>query len=226
MVSDGSTDGTLDVLRDALSAPAAPHLLPQAVRIGADPRDLPQRDRSEARRRRQGERRQGRLPELRSQLCAISLRARHRRRHRSRVRRTDGGYAPHLARSGDGDRRHEHPLHRGAAGAPDPRAAWSAADRPATAARVPATRLHALVPRGPARLESVQLHALQRRRLQLWRRDVLEEVGGFATDFTCEDIELTFRVHEHFRRLGQAVRDRLARGDGRRRPRGRTACAS
>ena len=40
----------------------------------------------------------------------------------------------------------------------------------------------------------------------LWRRDVLEEVGGFATDFTCEDIELTFRVHEHFRRLGKPYR--------------------
>jgi biofilm PGA synthesis N-glycosyltransferase PgaC len=35
---------------------------------------------------------------------------------------------------------------------------------------------------------------------QIWRRDVLEEVGGFSTDFTCEDIELTFRIHEKFRR--------------------------
>lgn len=40
----------------------------------------------------------------------------------------------------------------------------------------------------------------------MWRRDVLEEVGGFSTDFTCEDIELTFRVHEHFRRLGKPYR--------------------
>jgi cellulose synthase/poly-beta-1,6-N-acetylglucosamine synthase-like glycosyltransferase len=38
---------------------------------------------------------------------------------------------------------------------------------------------------------------------QLWRRDVLEEVGGYARGFTCEDIELTFRVHEHYRRLGR-----------------------
>jgi biofilm PGA synthesis N-glycosyltransferase PgaC len=35
---------------------------------------------------------------------------------------------------------------------------------------------------------------------QVWRRDVLVELGGFSRDFTCEDIEWTFRVHEHFRR--------------------------
>jgi cellulose synthase/poly-beta-1,6-N-acetylglucosamine synthase-like glycosyltransferase len=35
---------------------------------------------------------------------------------------------------------------------------------------------------------------------QIWRRDVLEEVGGYSTSFTCEDIELTFRIHEKFRR--------------------------
>ena len=40
----------------------------------------------------------------------------------------------------------------------------------------------------------------------MWRRDVLEEVGGFSTGFTCEDIELTFRVHEHFRRAGKPYR--------------------
>jgi len=33
---------------------------------------------------------------------------------------------------------------------------------------------------------------------QIWRRDVLEEVGGYSREFTCEDIELTFRVHERF----------------------------
>lgn len=35
---------------------------------------------------------------------------------------------------------------------------------------------------------------------QVWRRDVLEEVGGYSTQFTCEDIELTFRIHERFLR--------------------------
>ena len=38
---------------------------------------------------------------------------------------------------------------------------------------------------------------------QIWRRDVLEEVGGYSTGFTCEDIELTFRVHERFLREGR-----------------------
>jgi poly-beta-1,6-N-acetyl-D-glucosamine synthase len=34
----------------------------------------------------------------------------------------------------------------------------------------------------------------------IWRRDVIVELGGFSSEFTCEDIELTFRAHEHFRR--------------------------
>jgi len=41
---------------------------------------------------------------------------------------------------------------------------------------------------------------------QLWRRDILVEVGGFSGDFTCEDIELTFRVHERCRRAGRPYR--------------------
>jgi poly-beta-1,6-N-acetyl-D-glucosamine synthase len=41
---------------------------------------------------------------------------------------------------------------------------------------------------------------------QIWRRDVLEEVGGFARGFTCEDIELTFRIHERFLREGRDYR--------------------
>ena len=40
----------------------------------------------------------------------------------------------------------------------------------------------------------------------IWRRDVLLELGGFSSKFTCEDIEFTFRVHEHFRRLGKPYR--------------------
>lgn len=38
---------------------------------------------------------------------------------------------------------------------------------------------------------------------QIWRRDVLEEVGGYSREFTCEDIELTFRVHERFLNEGR-----------------------
>lgn len=37
----------------------------------------------------------------------------------------------------------------------------------------------------------------------IWRRDVLEEVGGYSRQFTCEDIELTFRIHEKFLREGR-----------------------
>jgi len=40
----------------------------------------------------------------------------------------------------------------------------------------------------------------------IWRRDVVVELGGFSSEFTCEDIEFTFRVHEHFRRLRQPYR--------------------
>jgi YaiO family outer membrane protein len=34
----------------------------------------------------------------------------------------------------------------------------------------------------------------------IWRRDVILEMGGFSTAFTCEDIEMTFRIHEKFLR--------------------------
>jgi cellulose synthase/poly-beta-1,6-N-acetylglucosamine synthase-like glycosyltransferase len=34
----------------------------------------------------------------------------------------------------------------------------------------------------------------------MWRRDVVVEVGGFSPNFTCEDIEMTFRVHEYMLR--------------------------
>ena len=31
----------------------------------------------------------------------------------------------------------------------------------------------------------------------VWRKDVLYELGGFALDFTCEDLEFTFRAHDY-----------------------------
>jgi poly-beta-1,6-N-acetyl-D-glucosamine synthase len=53
----------------------------------------------------------------------------------------------------------------------------------------------------------------------VWRRDVLVEMGGFSRDFTCEDIELTFRVYERFLREGRPCRvlalpDTLATTEG------------
>jgi poly-beta-1,6-N-acetyl-D-glucosamine synthase len=40
----------------------------------------------------------------------------------------------------------------------------------------------------------------------IWRRDVVVELGGFSRRFTDETLEFTFRVHEHFRRLGRPYR--------------------
>ena len=31
----------------------------------------------------------------------------------------------------------------------------------------------------------------------VWRRDIMYELGGYSIDFTCEDIELTFRAHKY-----------------------------
>jgi cellulose synthase/poly-beta-1,6-N-acetylglucosamine synthase-like glycosyltransferase len=40
----------------------------------------------------------------------------------------------------------------------------------------------------------------------VWRRDIVEEAGGWSREFTCEDIELTFRVHERLRAEGRDYR--------------------
>jgi poly-beta-1,6-N-acetyl-D-glucosamine synthase len=34
---------------------------------------------------------------------------------------------------------------------------------------------------------------------QVWKRDLVEDLGGWARGFTCEDIEFTFRVHKVLR---------------------------
>ncbi|MFA5146708.1 MAG: glycosyltransferase [Candidatus Omnitrophota bacterium] len=31
----------------------------------------------------------------------------------------------------------------------------------------------------------------------IWRKDILYEIGGYSAEFTCEDIELTFRAHDY-----------------------------
>jgi cellulose synthase/poly-beta-1,6-N-acetylglucosamine synthase-like glycosyltransferase len=53
----------------------------------------------------------------------------------------------------------------------------------------------------------------------VWRRDIVEELGGFSGAFTCEDIEFTFRVHEKCRREGRpyrvvALADSVGRTEG------------
>jgi len=53
----------------------------------------------------------------------------------------------------------------------------------------------------------------------IWRRDIVMELGGFSGAFTCEDIELTFRVHHHMRREGRPYRivalpDSIGRTEG------------
>jgi biofilm PGA synthesis N-glycosyltransferase PgaC len=40
----------------------------------------------------------------------------------------------------------------------------------------------------------------------IWRRDIVTELGGFSGEFTCEDIEFTFRVHEYLRRQKREFR--------------------
>ena len=55
---------------------------------------------------------------------------------------------------------------------------------------------------------------------QIWRRDLLEELGGWSRGFTCEDIELTFRVHKVLREQQRAYRvvclpDRIGVTEGR-----------
>ena len=37
----------------------------------------------------------------------------------------------------------------------------------------------------------------------IWRKDILYELGGYSTEFTCEDVELTFRVHDYIVRKGK-----------------------
>jgi poly-beta-1,6-N-acetyl-D-glucosamine synthase len=41
---------------------------------------------------------------------------------------------------------------------------------------------------------------------QVWRRDLLDELRGWSRDYTCEDIELTFRVHKVMRERGLRYR--------------------
>lgn len=53
----------------------------------------------------------------------------------------------------------------------------------------------------------------------LYRRDLVDEVGGFSPEFSCEDIEITFRIHEYLLRTGRdyrivALPDKVATTEG------------
>jgi len=53
----------------------------------------------------------------------------------------------------------------------------------------------------------------------LYRRELVDEVGGFSPEFSCEDIEITFRIHEHLLRTGRdyrivALPDKVATTEG------------
>ena len=41
---------------------------------------------------------------------------------------------------------------------------------------------------------------------QIWRRDLVDELDGWSSEFTCEDIEFTFRVHRALRERGRPYR--------------------
>jgi biofilm PGA synthesis N-glycosyltransferase PgaC len=40
----------------------------------------------------------------------------------------------------------------------------------------------------------------------IWRREEFMRLGGFSNAFSCEDLEMTFRMHEKFRREGRCYR--------------------
>ncbi len=40
----------------------------------------------------------------------------------------------------------------------------------------------------------------------IWRRDVIHESGGFSSEFSCEDIEMTCRILEKYRREGRPAK--------------------
>ena len=71
------------------------------------------------------------------------------------------------------------------------------------APRLPAPRLPARILQQPARLVATRLHALRGRRIPDLAPRCDRRGGGFALGFTCEDIELTFRVHERYLRGGK-----------------------
>lgn len=57
----------------------------------------------------------------------------------------------------------------------------------------------------------------------IWQRELFVQIGGFSNEFSCEDLEITFRVHEKLRREGRPYRiaslpGMVARTEGPERP--------
>ena len=93
VVNDGSSDGTLERLREAFDLVPYEMFVRHIFADAARSRRLPQRAASEPRRRRQGERREGGLMERRAQRRALPVRLRRRRGHRLRPEGAPHGHA-------------------------------------------------------------------------------------------------------------------------------------
>ena len=73
--------------------------------------------------------------------------------------------------------------------------------------RLPVARLPPGVLQQPHRMVTARLHALRRRaRSRCGGGTSSRSFGGWSRDYTCEDIELTFRVHEVLRQQGRPYR--------------------
>ena len=102
VVNDGSSDETLERLQGRLRPGSVRDVRAPHLHDGARARDLSLPELPEPRRRRQGERRQGRLVERGAQPCAVPLRVRCRRGHGLRSEGVAHGDAGGDQRPGDG----------------------------------------------------------------------------------------------------------------------------
>ena len=203
-VNDGSSDGTLARLVDAFELEPyevfVRHVFPtedvRAIYRGRSHPNLVVVDKENG----------GKSDALNAGLnvAKLPLRMRRRRRHRVRPRGAAQGDAPRRRGSGADRRRHEPSHHRGEPRERHERPRRPATDRPAGRSwrtSISTTSAPSSTTGSRGRGSGFMLCAVGA--FQIWRRDVLEEVGGYSRTFTCEDIELTFRVHEKFRREGR-----------------------
>ena len=99
------------------------------------------------------------------------------------------------------------------------------AARPAAAARVPAPRLPALVLRQPARVERLEHDAVRVGALQIWRRDMVVEIGGFSRTSRARTSRSRSGCTSTFDGWGARTRSSRSRTRSAS-PRDRTRCAS